>query len=241
MSESEKLCVFFKALNEKGFSGQNLYYCEERDLVLGERAKVCLVCDDYKPGKEDYDPEIYQEIIDYLSGKRKRQTKRWTKKKQKKKATSKKKKNEIEEEEEEEEEEESEEEGEDEDETEDEDEEDENVEKKKTRKKKTATKKKSTTTGKKKTTKKKTKSKKVEVKKFVLEGDKKVIYDLIKEKGTEGLLQIELKNKIKMPSGKVSNIINELKDEGLIEKEKVKHINSKNKRPIYTNLLKAIK
>src|SRR5271157_2841805 len=81
MSEIEKICVHFKDANTVGNSGQTLFYCDARDFVLGEDAKVCFVCDEYKPGKNEYDEQVKQSIVDFLSGKRKREGKRWTKKK----------------------------------------------------------------------------------------------------------------------------------------------------------------
>ena len=79
MSEIEKICVHFKNSGKVGNSEQVLFYCDARDLVLGEEAKVCFVCDLYKASKEDFKEDIRQDIIDYLSGKRKRQGKRWVK------------------------------------------------------------------------------------------------------------------------------------------------------------------
>jgi hypothetical protein len=104
MSEIEKICVHFKETKKVGNSGQELFYCDARDFVLGEDAKICFVCDEYKPGKNEYDEQIKQSIVDFLSGKRKREGKRWTKKKGSgKKSGSRKSRDEYDEDEEEEE------------------------------------------------------------------------------------------------------------------------------------------
>ncbi|MHA1370846.1 MAG: hypothetical protein ACTSRA_14180, partial [Promethearchaeota archaeon] len=81
MSEKVKICVHFKKMNKVGYSGQELYECKPRGLVLGEAAKICFVCDLYEEGSEYYDDNIKTEIIDYLNGKRKRKPKKWAKKK----------------------------------------------------------------------------------------------------------------------------------------------------------------
>ncbi|MFX0101194.1 MAG: helix-turn-helix transcriptional regulator [Candidatus Hodarchaeota archaeon] len=242
MSDIEKRCAYLKKSDMVGNSGQLLYICEGRDDVdtLGITAKVCFVCDDYRSGKEIYDEKIRQEIVDHLSGKRKRQAKRWTKKrKTTTKTTRKKKKDEDEEEEEEEEEEEAdvgddvEEDAEEEEEdVEDEDEEEVVKEKKKTApKKKAATKKKPTTT--------KAPAPEPESVEIEFTDDDNEILNVIKSKGKEGITQLDLKNEVNMPSSKISKILNKLSSSGHIIKEKAKVKNEKTNRIINTNLLIA--
>ncbi len=77
----EKYCVHFKDSGKIGNSGQPIFTCEPRELVLGEDAKICFVCDQYKSGKRDYEIEVREDIVDWLEGRRKRQGVGYPKKK----------------------------------------------------------------------------------------------------------------------------------------------------------------
>jgi cobalamin biosynthesis protein CobT len=284
MSEIEKICVHFKETGKVGNSEQTLYYCDARDYILGEDAKICFVCNEYKPSKNDFDEKVRQNILDYLNGKRKREGVRWKGSKRSSRSTSSRKsrdeydeddeeesegdeveeaeeKEEVEEAEEKEEGEEAEEkeEGEEAEEAEDGEEAEEAEEgeegeagkagkkpdkgksKKKPEKKPAA----KVIPGKAPQATKAAKPVKPSKaakpgKEVALEKEDLELYELIKSKGDEGIIQMNIKDESKLPSSKISKVILKLKDAGLIGKEMAKVKDEKGKS-IVTNLIKAIK
>ncbi|MBD3188466.1 hypothetical protein GF325_16670 [Candidatus Bathyarchaeota archaeon] len=222
MADTVKICVHFKAMDEVGKSGDELYYCKPRDLVLGDGAKVCLVCTEYEEGDEEYDEDVLKDIENYLKGKRRRHRKRWSRRRKKKKKTTTKKapkKKEEREEEEEldediEEEEELDEDIEEEDEEIDEEEDEIEPEEKTTKKKG-----------------KLPKLEPVEVSVDIeLDEDEQEVLNLIASKGDEGILQPRLTMETGLSSGVLSKIVNKLKDAGIVSKEKTKAESPKSKR-----------
>lgn len=256
MSEIDKVCIHFKDMKKAGNSGQPLYHCEARDLVLGESAKVCFVCDEYKPSKNEFDPEIRQDIIDYLSGKRKRQTKRWGKTKgagTSKGTTKRTRKDEYDEDDEEDtdmeteaddvdsdelesddgeaEESESDEIEGDELEGEEEEEEEEETGEAKPKKPVKAPAKPTSKTA------SKPAKKPAKASEDTLSDDAQEILAILKARGAEGILQSDLKNETDLASAKVTKALNELKAAGMLVKEPAK-VADKRGRQTPTSLLK---
>ena len=212
MSEIEKYCAHFKPMNEESHAGNELYYCGARDLVLCDDAAVCFVCSEYKTGKDLYDDDVKKKITDYLRGKKRRHKKRWSRRKKKKtkKKTKKKSKTKKKEEEESEEEE---------DEEDDEENEDEEEEPKtSTKKSKSAT----------------------EPKEISLSKNESEILEIIKSFGDDGITQLDIKDETNLQSSKISKILINLKDAGLISKEKHKVKDKKTGKTKITNMLKII-
>ncbi|MEX2715392.1 MAG: hypothetical protein Q6370_003715, partial [Candidatus Sigynarchaeota archaeon] len=77
-------------------------------------------------------------------------------------------------------------------------------------------------------------------KEIALEKDDLELYELIKSKGDEGIIQMNIKDESKLPPSKISKIILKLKNAGLIVKENTKIKDAKGKS-IVTNLIKAVK
>lgn len=77
-------------------------------------------------------------------------------------------------------------------------------------------------------------------KEIVLEKEDRAIYELIKSKGAEGIIQMNIKDEIKLPSAKLTKALLKLKDASLISKtpEQVKDDRGKATR---TYRIKAIK
>lgn len=216
MADTVKICVHFKAMDEVGKSGDELYYCKPRDLVLGDGAKVCLVCTEYEEGDEEYDEDVLKDIENYLKGKRRRHRKRWSRRRKKKKKTTTKKAPKKKEEEEEEEEELDEEIDEEDEEIDEEEEEEDEIEPED------------------KTTKKKEKLPKLEPVEvsvdIELDEDEQEVLNLIASKGDEGILQPRLTMETGLSSGVLSKIVNKLKDAKIVSKEKTKAESPKSKR-----------
>ena len=72
-----------------------------------------------------------------------------------------------------------------------------------------------------------------------LTDDDNEILTVVKSKGKDGITQLDLKSELKMPSSKISKILNKLSSAGYILKEKAKVKNEKTGRTINTNLLIA--